>query len=115
MSGMIAANTQRGISPSLTPADLFREMRSGKPPFLIDVRPRFEFKIEHLRGAVDIPLEQLRGRLKEIPRDRPVVTQCNVGYRSYVARQVLRQHGFQDVRNLSGGYGLAGQLQDRET
>jgi NADPH-dependent 2,4-dienoyl-CoA reductase/sulfur reductase-like enzyme/rhodanese-related sulfurtransferase len=115
MSGMIAANTQRGISPSLTPADLFQEMRSGKPPFLIDVRTRFEFKIEHLQGAVNIPLEQLRERLKEIPRDRPVVTQCNVGYRSYVAQQVLRQHGFQDVRNLSGGYGLAGQLQDRES
>jgi rhodanese-related sulfurtransferase len=115
LSGMIAANTQRGISPSVTPSALFQEMRSPKPPFLIDVRTRFEYKMEHLPEAVNIPLEQLRERLAEIPRDRPVVTQCNVGYRSYMAQQVLRQHGFQDVRNLSGGYGLAGQLLDRDT
>ncbi len=115
LTGMIAANTQRGISPSVMPSALFREMRSEKLPFLIDVRTRIEYKLEHLRGAVNIPLEQLRERLDETPRDRPVVIQCNVGYRSYVAQQVLRQHGFQDVCNLSGGYELAGQLHDGES
>jgi rhodanese-related sulfurtransferase len=71
--------------------------------------------VGHLEDAVNIPLETLREHLDEIPRDRPLVTQCSVGYRSYVAQQILRQRGFTDVRNLSGGFGLAGRLQANVT
>ncbi len=112
LTGMVAANTWRGLSSSLTPQALFEEQRQqdNSPPFLIDVRTRFEYKMGHLPESVNIPLEQLRERLSEIPRDRRVVTQCSVGYRSYVAQQILQQHGFSDVRNLSGGYSLAALL-----
>ncbi len=112
LTGMVAANTLRGISPSITPDALFEEQKGEHPPFLIDVRTAFEFKMERLEGAVNIPLEVLRERLDEIPRDRPLVTQCNVGYRSYMAQQILRQRGFEDVRNLLGGFSLAGRLRD---
>jgi len=112
LTGMVAANTHRGISPSITPQALFEEQKGERPPFLIDVRTAFEFKIERLEGALNIPLEVLRERLDEIPQDRPLVTQCNVGYRSYMAQQILRQLGFEDVRNLAGGFSLAGRLQD---
>ena len=112
LTGMVAANTIRGISPSITPDALFEEQKGERPPFLIDVRTAFEFKMERLEGAVNIPLEVLRERLDEIPRDRPLVTQCNVGYRSYMAQQILRQRGFEDVRNLLGGFSLAGRLRD---
>lgn len=108
LTGMAAANTFRGTSPSLTPAALFEELMGERPPFLLDVRTAFEFKMGHLPDAVNIPLETLRERLEEIPRDRSLVTQCSVGYRSYVAQQILLQHGFADVRNLSGGFSLAG-------
>ncbi len=109
VTGMTAANTWRGLSSSLTPQALFEEQQQqdASLPFLLDVRTRFEYKMGHLPEAVNIPLEQLRERLSEIPRDRRVVTQCNVGYRSYVAQQILKQNGFADVRNLSGGYSLA--------
>ena len=112
LTGMVAANSLRGISPSLSPQALFEEQQqqSDNPPYLLDVRTRFEYKMGHLPDAVNIPLEQLRERLSDIPRDRRIVTQCNVGYRSYVAQQILRQHGFSDVRNLSGGYSLAALL-----
>ena len=111
LTGMVAANTQRGESPSLSPEQLFQEMESESPPVLIDVRTAFEFRAGHLKGAVNIPLETIRERLDEIPKDKPIVTQCNVGYRSYIAQQILRQHGFKDVRNLSGGYSLAELMQ----
>ncbi len=111
LTGMVAANTQRGDSPSLSPTQLFMEMESESPPFLLDVRTAFEFRAERLKGAVNIPIESLRERLDEIPKDRPVVTQCNVGYRSYISQQILLQHGFKDVRNLSGGYSLASLMQ----
>lgn len=112
LTGMVAANSLRGISPSLSPQALFEEQQqqSDNPPYLLDVRTHFEYKMGHLPDAVNIPLEQLRDRLSDIPRDRRIVTQCNVGYRSYVAQQILRQHGFSDVRNLSGGDSLAALL-----
>lgn len=115
LTGMVAANTYRGISPSITPATLFEEQKGERPPFLLDVRTAFEFKMGHLQEAVNIPLEILRERLAEIPQDRPLVTQCSMGYRSYMAQQILLQHGFADVRNLSGGFSLAGRLQPSKT
>lgn len=111
LSGMVAANTFRDISPSITPEVLFEELRGEGPPFLVDVRTAREYKLGHLPTAKNIPLEELRDRLQEVPKDRPVVTQCNVGYRSYVAQQILRHHGYTQVRNLSGGYALAGLIQ----
>jgi NADPH-dependent 2,4-dienoyl-CoA reductase/sulfur reductase-like enzyme/rhodanese-related sulfurtransferase len=111
LTGMVAANTQRGESPSITPTELFQEMEGENPMTLIDVRTAFEYRAGRLKGAVNIPLEKLRERLEEIPKDKPVVTQCNVGYRSYIAQQILRQNGYRDVRNLSGGHSLAGLMQ----
>jgi NADPH-dependent 2,4-dienoyl-CoA reductase/sulfur reductase-like enzyme/rhodanese-related sulfurtransferase len=115
LAGMAAANALRGSGPGITPAVLFEEQGAENPPFLLDVRTEFEFKMEQLPGAVNIPLETLRQRLGEIPKQRPLVTQCNVGYRSYVAQQILLQSGFADVRNLWGGISLAGRLLPRRS
>lgn len=111
LTGMVAANTHRGESPSMTPTELFKEMEGENPPVLIDVRTSFEYRTGRLESAVNIPLETLRDRLDEIPKDKRIVTQCNVGYRSYIAQQILLQNGFKDVRNLSGGYSLAALMQ----
>ena len=54
-------------------------------------------------GAVLAPVDELRDRLEELPRDRELLLFCGVGLRGYVAARLLSQHGFQ-VRNLSGGY-----------
>ncbi|HMO36700.1 MAG TPA: rhodanese-like domain-containing protein, partial [Gemmatales bacterium] len=68
-----------------------------------DVRTPQEFEQGHIHGATLIPLNTLRDRLNEIPRNRPVVVYCKVGQRGYLATRILMQSGF-NVRNLSGGY-----------
>jgi rhodanese-related sulfurtransferase len=71
------------------------------------VRDEREYDTENLQGAVNIPLEDLRERMEEVPKDRPVVVHCSVGYGSYLAQQTLRQNGWSNVRNLYGGFAFA--------
>lgn len=69
---------------------------------LVDVRTPMEFARGSIAGAVNLPLDELRGQLHRIPADRPVVVYCAVGLRGYLASNILRGHGY-DVRNLVGG------------
>ena len=71
--------------------------------FLLDVRTPDEFSLNTLPGAVNIPLDELRDRLDELPKDKMIYTFCAVGLRGYLAYRILVQHGFEKVRNLSGG------------
>jgi len=71
---------------------------------VIDVRARTEWDAGHMPGARHIPLGELADRLGEIPRDRPVVLQCQTGGRSAIAASVLLSHGIAPVANLVGGY-----------
>lgn len=70
---------------------------------LIDVRTPMEFAAGALAGAVNIPLDMMRDRIGEIPSGKPVVLYCGVGLRGYLASNILRNNGFDDVRNLIGG------------
>ena len=72
--------------------------------FLLDVREPSEFADGHIPNAVNIPLNQIRSRLDEIPKDKEVIANCRVGLRSYIGVRMLVQNGFDNVRNLSGGY-----------
>jgi NADPH-dependent 2,4-dienoyl-CoA reductase/sulfur reductase-like enzyme/rhodanese-related sulfurtransferase len=98
MAGMIAANIMRG---TLKVADWSGVHQNNI--FLLDVRDESEFQREHIPGAVNIPLHQLRMRLDQIPRDRSIWVYCGVGQRSYYAYRILDQNGF-PVFNLSGGF-----------
>lgn len=71
--------------------------------FLLDVRTRDEFSLGSLPGAVNIPLDELRDRIDELPKDKMIYTFCAVGLRGYLAYRILVQRGFDKVRNLSGG------------
>ena len=71
--------------------------------FLLDVRTPDEFSLGSLPGAVNIPLDEIRDRIDEIPKDKPVYVFCAVGLRGYLAYRILSQHGYDKVRNLSGG------------
>ena len=73
---------------------------------LIDVRTPEEFALGSIHGAVNIPVDEMRSRLGEIPAGRPVILYCGVGLRGYLASNILRQNGFDDVRNLIGGIKL---------
>ncbi len=71
--------------------------------FLLDVRMQDETELGIIPGATVIPLEELRNRHNELPRNKKIVTYCAVGLRGYIAYRQLKQHGF-DVANLNGGY-----------
>lgn len=71
--------------------------------FFLDVRQPEELAIGEIPGAKNIPLQQLREHLDELPRDRKILVNCQSGQRSYFATRLLRQKGF-DAYNLTGGY-----------
>jgi NADPH-dependent 2,4-dienoyl-CoA reductase/sulfur reductase-like enzyme/rhodanese-related sulfurtransferase len=70
---------------------------------ILDVRTQVEYDAWHIPQAILIPYTELRQRLDEVPRDKPVYTYCRSGFRSYIAYCVLRQNGWDDVAFLSGG------------
>lgn len=70
---------------------------------LLDVRTSAEHEAGAIPGSKLIPVDELRSRLDEIPKDRPIAAYCAVGLRGYIAARILSHHGFQ-VRNLSGGF-----------
>ncbi|NDV59869.1 pyridine nucleotide-disulfide oxidoreductase [Bacteroides sp. 519] len=72
--------------------------------FVLDARTQHEFMLGAIPGAVNIPVDELRDRLHEIPTDKPIYVYCAIGLRGNLATRILMQHGFKDVRNLSGGY-----------
>ncbi len=74
-----------------------------KGGLLLDVRTEAEFHRGYIEGAVNIPIDDLRIRIQEIPRDRTLLVYCLTGIRSYYACRILRQKGF-DALNFSGGY-----------
>ncbi|WP_300329888.1 FAD-dependent oxidoreductase [Fusobacterium sp.] len=72
--------------------------------FIIDVRERNEYELSHIEGALNIPLSEIRERLNEVPKDRPVYLHCRSGQRSYNACLLLKHMGFDNIFNISAGY-----------
>lgn len=70
----------------------------------IDVRTHDEYKLGTIPGFINIPVDELREYLDELPKEKPIVVTCAVGLRGYLAYRILVQNGFKHVRNLSGGY-----------
>lgn len=70
----------------------------------IDVRTHYEYKLGTIPGFINIPVDELREHLDELPKEKPIVVTCAVGLRGYLAYRILVQNGFKHVRNLSGGY-----------
>ena len=101
----IAGYVAEDIITGKTNPVYWRELRDieMENKFLLDVRTSDEFALGTLPGAVNIPLDELRDRLTELPKDRMIYTFCAVGVRGYLAYRILTQHGFEKVRNLSGG------------
>lgn len=101
LAGYVAQNI---LTDRMTPI-YWRELRDmdKKTITLIDVRTPEEFATGAIEGAVNIPLDDMRAQLDRIPADKPVVLYCGVGLRGYLASNILRQRGFNNVRNLIGG------------
>jgi rhodanese-related sulfurtransferase len=74
-----------------------------RPTALVDVRETWEFQEGHAKGAINLPLSELRQRAGEVPRDREVLLICHSGQRSLRAAQFLRMQGVAQVANVMGG------------
>lgn len=103
MAGFVAANHLRGDSPLVHWADWHAAAERGDGPLVLDVRTQQERETGAVPGSVHIPLDELRERLDDLPRDREIWAHCGIGQRSYYAVRILVQNGF-TVRNLAGGW-----------
>jgi NADPH-dependent 2,4-dienoyl-CoA reductase/sulfur reductase-like enzyme/rhodanese-related sulfurtransferase len=101
MAGWIAGNVLDGRMDVVTVRDLDGLDRSRV--VLVDVRTAEEHARGHIPGSVHIPVDELRDRLGELPRDKEIWVYCQVGQRGYYASRLLAQKDFR-VKNLSGGY-----------
>ena len=90
--------------PQSTGADMAPRVAAHEVT-VVDVRNHSEFAHGHIPGALHIPVGYLTERLAEIPRDKPIVLQCQGGARSAIASSVLRRGGVHDIINLRGGFG----------
>lgn len=102
IAGYAAGNIISGAMPVV----YWREVRDMKREdvFLLDTRTPEEYALGTIKGAVNIPVDDLRERLSEVPQDKRVVVFCAVGLRGYLAQRILMGHGYKNVVNLSGGY-----------
>lgn len=102
MAGFMIENITEGSVKQFHWIDIEALTRGGSVT-LLDVRTAGEYRRGHAEGFVNLPVDELRERLEEIDRSKPVYVMCQSGLRSYVACRLLTQHGF-DCYNFSGGY-----------
>ena len=101
--GMNADNILRGF---VKPA-FYEDLENS---YLIDVRMPLAFRTETIKGAVNLPISEIRERLNEVPKNKRVILFCNTGYTSYCASRILLQNGVENVYSLMGGIELYKEL-----
>jgi rhodanese-related sulfurtransferase len=105
--GMIAIDKRPDLvkrTNRITAAELKQQVAGGETPAILDVRAPGERETGRIPDSLHIPLNRLSDRLREVPRDKPVVILCASGYRSSAAASILEQHGFTNTVDLVGGY-----------
>ncbi len=101
MAGYTAENVLTGRTAVFVPKEL--ETRNEASTLLVDVRSEIEHANGHIPNSLNIPVDDLRGRLSELDPSKEIWVYCQVGLRGYTASRILQQRGFR-VRNLTGGY-----------
>lgn len=104
MAGYVAENILNGISKIFHYHDVSSLPKDGSVN-LIDTRTKGEYRLGHIEGFINIPIDSLRDRMNEIDKSKPVYIVCQVGLRGYLACRILSGYGY-DCYNLSGGYAL---------
>ena len=102
MAGFTAQNILDGLVKSTTWEYVHKADKSLL--FLLDVRTPTEYATGTIAGAVNIPLDSLRERIDEIPKNKTVILFCRVGLIAYNAARILEANAITDYFNLSGGY-----------
>jgi len=101
MAGFVAQNVLAGRSHVVAWKDIAEH--EDNDYILIDVRTKQEFENGHIKGSLNIPVDNLRERLNELDKEKTIVEYCQVGLRGYIADRILSQNGFK-VLNVTGGY-----------
>ncbi|MFT3902771.1 MAG: FAD-dependent oxidoreductase [Niabella sp.] len=105
MAGFVAENLLHGLFKVIYWED-FETLCRENNALCLDVRTPKEHAVKTIPGAINIPLDELRQRMGELPKDKPVYLFCEIGLRGYLAQRILRQKGYSEVYNLSGGFSL---------
>jgi hydroxyacylglutathione hydrolase len=79
------------------------ELAGAEPPMVLDIRNPGEWKVGHIPGSVNVPLNHLQERIGELPRGRRIAVHCAGGYRSSIAASILHQYGITNVVEMAGG------------
>ncbi len=103
MAGFVADNIMNGRL-KVVPWNKTYDLTSDD--LLVDVRTPREFETATIAGAINIPVDDLRDRLGELPKDKTIYIFCQIGLRGYLAQRILLQSGFDRVHNISGGFFL---------
>lgn len=82
---------------------LAEELGGAEPPLVLDVRTPREWASKHIEGSMNLPLNHLRERIAEVPRDRRIAVHCAGGYRSSIAASILHQYGITNLIEMAGG------------
>lgn len=101
MAGYVASNVMEGLTTTMQWHEVNEYVTGGG--LLVDVRDPVERDFGFIPGSVNIPLNDLRNRLSELPKDQDIAVSCQVGLRGYYAARLLAEHGYK-VRNVDGGY-----------
>jgi NADPH-dependent 2,4-dienoyl-CoA reductase/sulfur reductase-like enzyme/rhodanese-related sulfurtransferase len=104
VAAFVGLNDLSGFSPLITAAQLAVELASPEPPLLLDVRNLAEFEESHLKGATNIAVDDLRYDWEMLPKERRIAVYCRSGFRGHLAVRTLKELGFADVVNVTGGY-----------
>ncbi len=107
-----AATARKGPEPNFKPDGLYvsveelkREMDRGADFIILDARPKADYKLDHIKGAISMPFFEVEQRYKELPKDKWIVTYCACPRaESERAAQILRSKGFKKVKVLYEGY-----------
>lgn len=102
LAGYVGENLLNRKFQTISWQDIYKE--ENKDALLLDIRREEEFECCTIPGSKNIPLDELRERLDELPQDRKIITFCLSGHRSYLACRILLQKGFKNVYNLTGGF-----------
>ena len=101
MAGYTALNIMENVAENIQLHEVDEAQKQGA--YLVDVRTKDEFSRGSIPGFINLPLNELRSRMSELPKDKELILSCHSGQRSYIAQRMLLQHGFK-VKNLDGSY-----------
>mmetsp|Transcript_26396 Transcript_26396/g.60010 ORF Transcript_26396/g.60010 Transcript_26396/m.60010 type:complete len:554 (-) Transcript_26396:78-1739(-) len=107
-AGFIASNCLRGDAP-VVQWDKIIKGECDPNHVLVDVRTKEEIQLGMYKGAKHIPIDEMRSRMSELPKDKPIYLYCGVGLRGYNVARILKQNGY-DAYNVPGGWKTYGYL-----